>query len=367
MFNFKKETLIAIVIILFLSTFVIALESTYSDPILDNTEKECKKGCYDEHKENIKQCNEEHKNAMQLCNEELIKDAFDKCKGLKGEERKECVKSLVNAYAVCIREAKNAKEECMDNAKEERDECLNICENPPDDDNDGIPNLRDNCPNNYNPNQEDFNNNGIGDACDTFTCCIDDLIVDPLVGTGCFQATISDCRAQGGAVMECDGLGQEVIGDIPPSELKNFTPVRFNESDSALANLTRDVISTRVNNSNYSLGVYDCRHFPEKLETNLSDLGDNATWTLYWCYGGLGKPPRTAHAVTDVHLADGRTVFIEPQNNRIVNLDFDNDGVIEVNNNGYVPGQNTGQTDDNCKISVFENRAAAAAAGVPGA
>jgi hypothetical protein len=36
----------------------------------------------------------------------------------------------------------------------------------PDMDNDGIPNVIDNCPRLYNPNQLDVNCNGIGDACE---------------------------------------------------------------------------------------------------------------------------------------------------------------------------------------------------------
>ena len=35
-----------------------------------------------------------------------------------------------------------------------------------DNDNDGIPNAQDNCPDHYNPNQADCDNDGIGDACD---------------------------------------------------------------------------------------------------------------------------------------------------------------------------------------------------------
>jgi len=37
---------------------------------------------------------------------------------------------------------------------------------PPDKDNDGIPDFRDNCPTTYNPDQKDSDNNGMGDACD---------------------------------------------------------------------------------------------------------------------------------------------------------------------------------------------------------
>ena len=39
----------------------------------------------------------------------------------------------------------------------------------PDQDKDGIPDYIDNCPTVYNPDQQDSNNNGIGDACDTAT------------------------------------------------------------------------------------------------------------------------------------------------------------------------------------------------------
>jgi Thrombospondin type 3 repeat len=38
---------------------------------------------------------------------------------------------------------------------------------PPDQDHDGIPDFRDNCPTVYNPDQKDSDGNGIGDACDT--------------------------------------------------------------------------------------------------------------------------------------------------------------------------------------------------------
>ena len=165
--------------------------------------------------------------------------------------------------------------------------------------------------------------------------------------------------------MDC--LPGENEGDSVPQVLTNYTRVGFDANDTALVNLSNNVVSTGVNNSKYTLVTYYGRSFAENLEKNLTALGYNATWTAYWCYGGAGNPASTAHAVTDVHLNDGRTVFIEPQTGMIINMDMDGDGVVEVNNGAYTPGQNIGQTDDNCKISVFESRAAAAAAGVPGA
>lgn len=54
-----------------------------------------------------------------------------------------------------------------------------------DDDGDGVPNGEDNCPQAYNPGQEDVNQNGVGDACD-MDCCINrgdvDHDADPTTG-----------------------------------------------------------------------------------------------------------------------------------------------------------------------------------------
>ncbi len=374
--NYKKRGVIIILILSLLVTTVIASEhidniintngrnnhhnlhnEDDSNETNDTNSRFCTKECNMQFIHSLHQCNGNFRNSIQECNE-IRKEAIMQCEGLRGDEKRDCVRIVNNATRQCKNSALQIKNQCKENARSERKECVMACRQLEDSDNDGVKNERDNCQNIFNPEQEDSNRNRIGDVCEEFQCCID---------RECFQATIEQCISQGGAVMECKLPERKIGRDIQPTERKNFTLTTFNTSDPLLVNLTNAVISTGVNNTNYSLGNYDCRNFAESLEKNLTSLGYNATWTAYWCYGGIGNPPPTAHAVTDVHLPDGRTVFIEPQNNRIVNLDFDGDGVVEVNNNGYTPGQNTGQTDDNCKISVFENRAAARASGVPGA
>ena len=357
--NLKAE----LFFILFLAVVLLAIIVSSQSELVNGglTERivsdECKLQCKTQHQQDIKTCNEGHDVEIHECNNER-KRALNICRGLTGRDRKNCVLQAKINSKQCKKNANIAKKQCTQNANNDFNECLNLCR---DRDGDGVPDLEDNCPFIPNPSQSDIDEDGIGDDCDQFLCCDG----EGLVGGNCFNDTIDGCREKGGAVMDC--LPKEGKPDVPISELKNFTRVRYNASDSAIVNLTRDVNATGVNNTIYQAGVYNCANFTGDLERNLTALGYNATFTGYWCYGGVGNPAPAAHAVVDVHLPDGRTVFIEPQTNMIVNLDFDGDGTVEVNNNAYTAGANTGQTDDNCKISVFDNQAAAQAAGVPGA
>ncbi|MCF6279012.1 MAG: choice-of-anchor B family protein [Flavobacteriaceae bacterium] len=104
-----------------------------------------------------------------------------------------------------------------------------------DDDNDGIPDADDNCPTVANPNQEDFNDNGVGDVCedsdgdtifDAVDNCID--IENPNqedfdndgIGNLCdedYTAPISPCEDGMAGIYPCDGY--DLMGFVDVADL----------------------------------------------------------------------------------------------------------------------------------------------------
>jgi len=345
---------------------------------VDSHERECRNDCNRAASDTRRDCNDISREERELCRE-TNNEAKDNCRELRGRDRADCNKEASQNSKECRKQGIDTKKECFENIRVSKEVCkiscrLQSCEAieeiipngteipQQDNDGDGIPDQDDNCPNTFNPEQIDIDNDNQGDACDSFNeilCCFGGINGE------CFLDDLDNCRAGGGAVTGC-------MPDEPPASsgvtvLNNASVVAFNASDTALVDLINNVTATGVQNNNYTVGSYICMDFAHDLERNLTARGYTATWTAFWCYGGPGNPAPTAHAVTDVHLSDGRTIWIEPQTGQIINMDMDGDGVVEYNNGGYIPGMNMGTTDDNCKISFFSDRATAAAAGVPGA
>jgi hypothetical protein len=174
---------------------------------------------------------------------------------------------------------------------------------------------------------------------------------------------IEECRTAGGIIMGC--IPDEGGQDPPPGDRVNYTPTSTSGAQSEwVRNLTRDANKTGVSKNNYTPGTFDCDDFAHHLERNLTAMGYDATFTVYWCYGGAGNPPASKHALTDVHAPDGTIIFIDAASDppRIRNLDFAGDGEVEVSRDENLP-PNT-PTDDNGKITVWNDRAAAVAGGV---
>jgi hypothetical protein len=370
MAGWKKTRGIVFVVSALLFVSVVVAQDSFFDvffdvDFVDDFEKDCRRDCKNP-REAVSMCNDKAKDEKNQC-DEARDEAREDCEELRGRDRSNCRRSANDVRRECRDVAQDMKRECLQGVKGNKELCelqckFNSCELlSADSDRDGVLDLFDNCPLHMNEDQNDVDGNGVGDACDGVFCCTEGLL-----GGNCFFADdIRSCREQGGAVMNC--LPPEEQDDAPVEVLGNFTSVPVNANDVNVSDLLNNVTETGINNTAYVPGIYECADFAQDLETNLTARGYDATFTAFWCYGGVGNPAPTAHAVVDVHLDDGRTVWIEPQTGRLINMDMDGDGNVEVNNGAYTPGANMGQTDDNCKISVFADRAAANAAGVPGA
>ena len=183
----------------------------------------------------------------------------------------------------------------------------------------------------------------------------------------------SECTPTGGSINYCrktvggavQGCIKDVTQDPPPgSNISKLKPANVTTVNSTIIdNIMKDVVESKVNNSEYNASSYDCDDFADDLEKYLTGQGHNATFTHYMLFDANNTSIQD-HALTDVHLADGSILFIEPQTGKIVDLDIDQDGEVEARMyppkhiNGYHP------TDDNAKITVYDSKASAVAAGL---
>jgi hypothetical protein len=338
---------------------------------VDDLEKECVRDCRNM-RDAERRCRDMERDAMDVCRD-AKKEANEECNELRGRDRSNCRREVNQVHRECRAEAGDIKKLCLRRVDNNEDLCklecrFSSCEMLVEDsDGDGVLDLLDNCPFHVNEDQSDLNGNGIGDVCDGVFCCTGGLL-----GECFFAQDEGACRESGGAVMNClPPLGLDGLPEVKEFKNETHNPFNtndppYNASDSLFVDLAKNVTASGVNNTAYNPGSYECADFAGDLERNLTARGYNATFTAYWCHGGIGNPAPTAHAITDVHLPDGRLVWIEPQTNRMINMDMDGDGVVEYDNNAFTNSVAV-TTDDNCQISVWEDRAAAANAGVPGA
>jgi hypothetical protein len=97
----------------------------------------------------------------------------------------------------------------------------------PDTDGDGYLDAKDNCPTVYNPKQTDCNNNGIGDACETFTDCNDNHVPDSC-----------DIAAQTSTDADSNGVPDDCQADCN----NNSSPDAYEIVTGAVPDLNSDLI-----------------------------------------------------------------------------------------------------------------------------
>jgi acetyltransferase-like isoleucine patch superfamily enzyme len=202
------------------------------------------------------------------------------------------------------------------------------------------------------------------------TLVAEDLITCEFPGGESFVTSGGACGESSGSVFECAPTLFEAGADPPGQQLQPGTP-----TGATRTKLDQDVDSGNVavngGGMPYVADTHDCDDFAEDLELHLQGLGYNATFTCYWklnpdnaWWKFWQKKWIEGHCVTDVHLPDGTTVFIEPQltsGEGAVgqDLDFDGDGKVEVSN-----GPTSDTTDDSYRIEVYDSAQAARDAGV---
>lgn len=107
----------------------------------------------------------------------------------------------------------------------------------------------------------------------------------------------------------------------------------------------------------YMATTYDCDDFANDLERELDGQGFDASFTTLWRDNGMW-----GHCVTDVHSPDGMTIFVEPQNGMIIDLDEDGDGMVGSSDGTH--SMNFMTTEGMTQVEVYMDQNSAVMAGV---
>lgn len=160
--------------------------------------------------------------------------------------------------------------------------------------------------------------------------------------------SFGDCGEIGGAV-----LGNEADPLAMPKQKDGA--VAYEEIDSLPDDLQEDVDESDIPDREYEEDDYDCDDFAGDMEEELEKKGHDATFTLLWRWDAENERYVDGHAITDVHLDNGDTLWIEPQTGRQVKLDRDGDGKV----NTFDRENGTGEREGDLRIEVYESRAEA--------